>query len=56
MEGGYDLEALSHGWLNIVYALQGIDRVSDPVGDLDLPQQGTEQLVEQLAELHGLSP
>jgi len=60
MEGGYDLDALSHGWLNIAYALQGSDRFSDPLGapeeraSSDRPQQGTAALVEQLAKLHGL--
>ncbi|MBN1311858.1 MAG: histone deacetylase [Anaerolineae bacterium] len=55
MEGGYDLEVLSHGLLNVAYALQGMDELSDPVGDLDMPQQGTGELVEQLVKLHNLS-
>jgi len=54
MEGGYDLDALSHGWLNIAYALQGSDKFSDPLGDSQEPQKGTEALVEQLVKLHGL--
>ena len=54
LEGGYELEALSHGVLNIAYALQGKDRIADPLGPLDMPGQGTEQLVDQLLELHGL--
>jgi len=39
MEGGYDLPALSHGWLNIAYALLGKDLFSDPHGKAsnDLP-------------------
>lgn len=32
MEGGYDLEVLSHGWLNIANMLLGSQQVSDPVG------------------------
>jgi acetoin utilization deacetylase AcuC-like enzyme len=32
MEGGYNLEALSHGIVNIVYALLGENTVSDPLG------------------------
>jgi acetoin utilization deacetylase AcuC-like enzyme len=54
MEGGYDPQVLSHGWLNIAYALQGIDEIADPVGDLDMPQQGIAALVEQIMALHGL--
>ena len=56
MEGGYDLEVLASGWLNIAYALQGIDAFYDPVGDLDVAARGTEDLVEQLVALHGLEP
>lgn len=54
MEGGYDLEVLSHGWLNTAYALQQMDDFSDPVGDLDVEARGTEALVEQLIKLHNL--
>ncbi|MBN1428124.1 MAG: histone deacetylase [Anaerolineae bacterium] len=54
LEGGYDLEVLSHGLLNVVYALQGLDELSDPVGDLDMPQQDVESLVDQLVKLHHL--
>ncbi len=54
LEGGYDLDALSHGLLNAAYALQGVDTILDPLGDLDMPQQGVEGLVDQLIALHGL--
>lgn len=54
MEGGYDLEVLSHGWLNTAYALQQTDDFSDPVGDLDVEARTTEDLVEQLVKLHDL--
>lgn len=54
LEGGYDLDVLSHGLLNVAYALQGVDDLSDPLGDLDVPQQGAEALTEQLVKLHGL--
>ncbi len=33
MEGGYDLQALAHGWRNIARALLGGDEVSDPYGE-----------------------
>jgi acetoin utilization deacetylase AcuC-like enzyme len=32
MEGGYNLEALSHGMANVAYALLGDDTVLDPLG------------------------
>jgi acetoin utilization deacetylase AcuC-like enzyme len=54
LEGGYDLEVLSHGLLNTAYALQGTDEISDPLGDLDMPQQGVDELTEQLVKLHKL--
>lgn len=54
MEGGYDLDAISHGLLNVAYALLGKDAISDPLGDLDMPQQGVDALVEQLRALHQL--
>ncbi len=54
LEGGYDLDALSHGVLNIAYALQGRDEISDPLGALDMPQQDVSDLVSQLVALHQL--
>jgi acetoin utilization deacetylase AcuC-like enzyme len=54
LEGGYDLDAVSHGLLNTAYALQGKDTILDPLGDLDMPQQGAESLVDQLLKLHNL--
>ncbi len=54
LEGGYELDVLAHGVLNIAYALQGEDQISDPLGSLDMPSQGTENLVEQLLALHNL--
>ncbi len=55
MEGGYDLEALSHGLLNAAYALQGRDTVSDPLGALDMPQQDVEALIDELIVVHDLA-
>jgi acetoin utilization deacetylase AcuC-like enzyme len=54
LEGGYDLEVLAHGVLNVVYALRGRDEIVDPVGPLDMPGHSTEHLVEQLRILHQL--
>jgi acetoin utilization deacetylase AcuC-like enzyme len=54
LEGGYDLDALSHGMLNAAYALLGRDQVSDPLGALDMPQQDVSDLVARLRGLHNL--
>ncbi|NDJ34620.1 MAG: histone deacetylase [Chloroflexi bacterium] len=54
LEGGYDLEALPHGVLNVAYALQGLDTVSDPVGPIDYPEQQVDGLIANLRKLHSL--
>jgi acetoin utilization deacetylase AcuC-like enzyme len=54
MEGGYDLDALSHGMLNVAYALQGRSTLSDPLGPAELPQQDVSDLVTKLRKLHNL--
>jgi acetoin utilization deacetylase AcuC-like enzyme len=54
LEGGYDLEALSHGVLNIAYALQGRDQISDPIGPVDYPSQSTDPLIADLLRIHHL--
>lgn len=54
LEGGYDLHALSHGVLNVVYALQGLDQISDPMGSLDMPEQNISGLVDEVIKLHDL--
>lgn len=55
MEGGYDLEVLSHGILNVAYALLNQDMFIDPIG-LDTNERPlSEQLLNQLKSLHGLN-
>ena len=54
LEGGYDLEVLGYGILNVAYALLGEDEVVDPLGPFDMPGRGTEDLVEQLIRIHRL--
>jgi acetoin utilization deacetylase AcuC-like enzyme len=54
LEGGYDLEALSHGVLNAAYALLGQDIVIDPLGEVGMPSQPTDDLVAALLNLHKL--
>ena len=54
LEGGYDLEVLSHGVLNVAYALLGQDIVTDPLGEVGMPGQPTDDLVAALLDLHQL--
>lgn len=55
MEGGYDLEVLSCGWLNIANALLGSSEISDPIG----AGRGSKNLpsgyLETLLKIHHLS-
>jgi acetoin utilization deacetylase AcuC-like enzyme len=56
LEGGYNLDALSHGMVNIAYSLLGEETISDPVGP---PQDGRREpdivpVIEKLREIHGL--
>jgi acetoin utilization deacetylase AcuC-like enzyme len=54
LEGGYDLDALSNGFLNVAYALQGRDEISDPLGELDMEETDVSELVQKLRTLHEL--
>ncbi len=56
MEGGYDLNALAHGWCNIARRLLGIDTLSDPYGS---PPANTspgdiEQVIGRVRHIHKL--
>ncbi|MBI5928061.1 MAG: histone deacetylase [Chloroflexi bacterium] len=53
-EGGYDLEVLSNGVLNVGYALLGQDTVQDPIGKTDRNNPLDNRLLEQLLKLHEL--
>ena len=53
MEGGYDLKALSHGWLNIANALLGNESaLSDPHGPAPFEKPLPQSLIEQLLQVH----
>jgi acetoin utilization deacetylase AcuC-like enzyme len=52
MEGGYDLTALSHGWLNIARALLGKNELSDPLGVASQDKPLSQQLLEKFKETH----
>lgn len=54
MEGGYDLTALSHGWLNIAYALLERDEISDPLGSAAEERPLPDGFLDRLREIHGL--
>lgn len=54
MEGGYDLEALSHGWRNIAHALLGESEVSDPLGVRQGDEPNLQPLIDYLRHLHTL--
>ncbi|MFP4321161.1 MAG: histone deacetylase [Anaerolineales bacterium] len=55
MEGGYDLQALSHGWLNIARRLLGDEALSDPLGLAPMAQDLPDGLLERLREQHRLA-
>lgn len=54
MEGGYNLDALSHGMLNIAYALLGDSTVSDPLGTPKdtRPEPDVTPLLQRLKQIH----
>jgi hypothetical protein len=55
MEGGYDLNVLSYGWLNIARALLGKNDMEDPLGaapeELPLPAN----FIDRLRDIHHLN-
>ncbi len=54
MEGGYNLDALSHGMVNIGHALLGENSVSDPLGPpRDSSEPDVKSLISQLKQIHG---
>ena len=56
MEGGYDLAALSHGWLNIANALLGNDaELSDPHGAAPFEKPLPGDLVGRLKGAHSIN-
>lgn len=52
LEGGYHFQALSHGVLNVIYALRGTDVVSDPLGESPYSSPDVTKLLSQLKRLH----
>jgi acetoin utilization deacetylase AcuC-like enzyme len=54
MEGGYDLNALGYGWVNIAHALLGDDEITDPLGSRDGSEPDIAPLIARLRQLHNL--
>jgi acetoin utilization deacetylase AcuC-like enzyme len=54
LEGGYQLDALAYGVLNVFYALLGEKTVIDPFGPSPRPEPSIDALIEDLKELHQL--
>jgi acetoin utilization deacetylase AcuC-like enzyme len=56
LEGGYNLEALSHGVRNIAHALLGDSIISDPIGAPrdGRPEADAAALIERIRQVHGL--
>ena len=52
LEGGYRLEALRYGILNVIYALLGRDEIRDSLGPMPYPEQDIDPLLRQLKERH----
>jgi acetoin utilization deacetylase AcuC-like enzyme len=54
MEGGYNLEVLSNGVLNIAHALLGNSDISDPLGLNTKPEPEIAPLIESMQKIHNL--
>jgi acetoin utilization deacetylase AcuC-like enzyme len=52
LEGGYHLQALAHGVLNVVNTLAGIDQVSDPLGPAPYQSPDITNLLARLQRFH----
>ena len=54
LEGGYNLDALSYGILNLCYALLGEDIIEDPLGPSGGYEPSVAKLIDDLRTLHRL--
>ena len=52
LEGGYHLQALHNGLLNLAWTLTGRDTVHDPLGPAPFPESPVTQLLTRLKQLH----
>lgn len=54
LEGGYNLTALSHGVLNVAYALLGQTHMVDPLGSATGAETDINAQIEQIIKIHKL--
>jgi acetoin utilization deacetylase AcuC-like enzyme len=54
LEGGYNLTSLSHGMLNMAYALLGDNELSDPLGAPRGNDPDIAPLLERIKKIHNL--
>ncbi len=54
LEGGYNLDVLSNGWVNVACALLGEKMADDPLGEAYGTEASVEQVVAQVKQLHKL--
>lgn len=52
LEGGYQVQALSYGILNTLYALLGQDKIEDPMGVMPQPEEDITHLLHHLKRHH----
>lgn len=55
LEGGYEVNALTYGILNTIYALLERDEIQDPIGPMPQQEQDVTDLLHQLKERHLLN-
>jgi acetoin utilization deacetylase AcuC-like enzyme len=52
LEGGYKIDVLTYGILNVVYALIGRDTIYDPIGPMPQTEENVTDLLERLQQRH----
>jgi acetoin utilization deacetylase AcuC-like enzyme len=55
LEGGYNLQVLSHGWANVARALLGDSEIADPIGPTREIHRPLEGLIAHIKGLHEFS-
>lgn len=54
LEGGYDLQALSYGIVNVAHALLGDDTIVDPLGKRHGSEPDVQELIDDINRIHHL--
>lgn len=55
LEGGYNLQVLSHGWANLAHLLLGDDIVTDPIGEASGGETTIVHIVGHIKQIHNLT-